>query len=69
MLAALGVGEVGAVVLVDGQAEPAFERAQVVAEDVWVFVEVDGFEGKLAEAFASVGVGGGVGGDAAAAEF
>ena len=41
----------------------------MVAEDVRVFVEVDGLERELAEAFAAVGVGGGVGGDAAAAEF
>ena len=69
MFAALGVREVGAVVLVDGEAEAAFEGAEVVAEDVGVFVEVDGLERELAEAFAAVGVGGGVGGDAAAAEF
>ncbi len=38
MFAALGVGEVGAIVLVDGEAEPAFEAADVVFEEVWVFV-------------------------------
>ena len=38
MLAALGVGEVGAVVLVDGEAEPAFEGADMVFEEVGVFV-------------------------------
>ena len=69
MLLALGVGEVGAVVLVDGEAEAALEGADVVLEEVGVAVEVDGLEGELAEAFAAVGVGGGVGGYAAAAEF
>ena len=69
MLAALGVREIGAVVLVDGEAEPAFERAEVVAEDVGVFVEVDGLEREFAEAFAAVGIRGGVGSYAAAAEF
>lgn len=69
MLAALGVGEVGAIVLVDGEAESAFEGADVILEEVRVFVEVDGFEGELAETFAAVGVGGAGRGDAAAAEF
>lgn len=58
MLAALGMGEVGAIVLVDGEAEPAFEGADVVFEEVRVFVKVDGFERELAETFAPVGVGG-----------
>ena len=38
MLAALSVGEVGAVVLVDGEAETAFEGADMVFEEVRVFV-------------------------------
>ena len=58
MLASLRVGEVGAIVLVDGEAEAAFEGADVVFEEVWVFVEVDGFEGEFAETLSSVGVGG-----------
>ena len=69
MFSALRVREVGAVVLVDGQTEPAFERAEMVPEDVWVLVEIDGFKGELAEPFASVGVGGRVGGDTAASEL
>jgi hypothetical protein len=36
MLAALGVSEVGAIVLMDGQAEAAFEAADVVFEEVRV---------------------------------
>ena len=38
VLAALGVGEVGAIVLVDGEAETAFEGADMVFEEVRVFV-------------------------------
>ena len=38
VFAALGVGEVGAIVLVDGEAETAFEGADVVFEEVGVFV-------------------------------
>lgn len=69
MLAALSVGEVGAVILVDGQAEAAFEGADVVLEEVGVFVQVDGFQGELAQPLASVGVGGGGRGDTSAAEL
>lgn len=57
MLAALRVREVRAIVLVHGQAETAFEAADVVLEEVRVFVEVDGFEGEFAQAFATVCVG------------
>ena len=38
MFAALGVGEVGTIVLVHGEAESAFEAADVVFEEVGVFV-------------------------------
>ena len=38
MLAALRMGQVGAVVLVDGEAETAFEGADMVFEEVRVFV-------------------------------
>ncbi len=69
MLAALGVCKVGAIVLVDGETETAFERANVVFEEVGVFVQIDGFEGEFAETFTSVGVGGRSAGDAATAEF
>lgn len=57
MLAALRVREVRAIVLVHGQAETAFKAADVVLEEVRVFVEVDGFEGEFAQAFATVCVG------------
>lgn len=38
MFAALGVGEVGTVVLMDCEAESAFEAADVVLEEVGVLV-------------------------------
>ena len=69
MFAPLCVCEVGAVVLVDGQAEAAFEAADVVLEEVGVFVEIDRFEGEFAQTFAAVGVCGGGGSDTAAAEL
>jgi len=53
----------------DGKTKAAFERPDVVFEEVGVFVEIDCFEGEFAQAFATVSVGGGGGGDAAAAEF
>ena len=58
MFPTLRVCEIGTIVLVDGKTEPAFERADMVFEEVWVFVEIDGFEGKFAETFAAVSVGG-----------
>ena len=54
MLATLGVGEVGAIVLVDGQTEPTLEGSDVVFEEVGVFVEIDGFEGEFSETLSSV---------------
>ena len=69
VLPPLGVGEVGAVVLMYGEAEPAFKLADVILEEVGVFGEIDGFEGKFAKALAAVGVGCGGRGDASAAEF
>lgn len=51
MFAALSVGEVGAVILVDGEAEAAFEAADVVFEEVGVLVCVgvqDGLVGAAA---------------------
>ena len=69
MFAALRVSQVGAIVLVDCKAKPAFEGANVVFEKVGVFVEVDGFEGEFAEAFAPVCVGAGRGGYSASAEL
>mgnify|MGYP006950202263 CR=1 FL=1 len=41
----------------------------MVLEDIGVFFDVDCFHGELAQPLASVGIGGGFGGDTAAAEF
>lgn len=60
MLATLGVGEIGAIVLMYCETKTAFEGADMILEEVGVFVEIDGFEGEFAEAFSSVGVGGGM---------
>jgi len=57
VLPTLRVRQVGAIVLVDGEAEAALEAADVVLEEVGVLVEVDGFEGELAKSFAAVRVG------------
>ena len=69
MLATLGVGEIGAIILVHRETETAFEGADVILEEVGVLVQVDGFEGEFAESFSSVGVGGGVRCHPSAAEF
>ena len=69
VLAALRVGEVGAVILVDGQTEAALEAADVVLEKVGVFFEVDCFQRELPQTLAAVGVCCGAVGDTAATEF
>jgi hypothetical protein len=69
VLSPLGVREIGAIVLVDRQAKPAFEGADVVFEEVRIFVQIDGLERELAQTFSSVGVGRRGGSYASAAEF
>lgn len=69
VLAALGVREVGAVVLVDGQAESALEAAHVVLEEIRVLVEVDRFQGQFPESLSSVCIGYGLRCDTAATEL
>ena len=54
------MGKIGTIVLVHGQAETAFERSDVVFEEVGVFIEIDGFKGKFAESLAAVSIGAGV---------
>ena len=48
--------KVGAVILVDCETKPAFERADMIFEEIWIFVEVDGFESELPQSFSSVGI-------------
>ena len=69
VLAALRVRQVRAIVLVHRQAQPTLETADVVLEEVGVFVQVDGFQSELAQSFASVCVRGALGGYASASEF
>ena len=47
MLAALGVCEIRAIVLVDGKTKAAFEGADVVFEKIWILVKVDGFKSEF----------------------
>ena len=69
MFAALCVSEIGAIVLVYCEAETALEGADVIFEEVGVFVEIDGFEGEFAESFAAVGVRSGVRCHSSSTEF
>ena len=69
MFATLRVREIGAIVLVDCEAESTFKGADVVFEEVGVFVEVDGFKGEFAQTLATVGVSCGVGCDTTATKF
>lgn len=69
MFAALGVGEVGAIVLVDRQAQTTLEASHMVLEEVGILVEVDRLEGEFAETFATVCIGRGLRCDTAATEF
>lgn len=56
MFAPLRVGKIGAIVLVDCQAETALEAADVVLKEVRVLVEIDRFESELAQALATVSI-------------
>jgi hypothetical protein len=58
MLSALGVGEVGTIILVDGQAESTFEGSNVVLEEVGVFVQVNSLESEFAQTLSSISIGG-----------
>lgn len=69
MFSALGVSEVGPVILMDGKTETALEASDVVFEEVRILCEVDVFERKLAESFSPVCVCGGMRRDSAAAKF
>ena len=58
MLATLCMSEIGAIVLMYCEAETALEGADVVLEEVGVFVKIDRFEGEFAKSFAAVCIGG-----------
>ncbi len=57
MFFALRVGEVGAFIGVQSQAESAFERAEMVAEDVRILGQVYGLQGKFPQTLTAVDVG------------
>lgn len=61
--------QIRTVVLVDGQTQSAFEAADMVLEEVGVFVKVDRLQRELAQALAPVCVRRRLRGDAAAAKF
>ena len=69
MLFALGMGEVGAVILVDCETETALETSDVILEEVGILIKVNVFQGKLAQTLATVSVGRGAVGDTTATEF
>jgi hypothetical protein len=54
---------------VNSQAKTALEAADMVLEEVRVFVQVNGLKRKLAQTLPSVSVGSGGAGNTAAAEF
>lgn len=56
MLSALSMREVGTIILVNREAETAFERSDVILEEVGVFVEIDGFKGEFAQSLSSISV-------------
>eukprot|EP00624_Nannochloropsis_granulata_P005024 evm.model.NODE_35542_length_20336_cov_24.742279.3 len=53
----LGVGQVIPFIVVEGQAQFALVRAQVVAHKIGIFIQVDGLQSQLPQAFPAVGVG------------
>jgi len=50
--------EVRAVILVYRKAQATLEASNMVLKEVWVLVEVDCLERKLAQALSSIGIGG-----------
>lgn len=66
MLLALRVGQVAALVVVQGQTEFAFVGAEVVLHEVRILVQVDCLQGQLPQPFPAIAVRLGPGGDATA---
>ena len=69
MLSPLRVCEIGAIILVYSEAETAFEGANMIFEEVGVFVEVDGFEREFSQSLSPVCIRAGIGCYAATTEF
>ena len=47
MLSALGVREIGAIVLVNGKAEPTLEGSDMIFKEVRILIKVNRFECKF----------------------
>ena len=56
MLATLGMREVGPVILVNCKTETTFEGANVVLEEVGIFVEIDGLKSKFPKSFSAISI-------------
>ena len=69
MFSSLGVSEVGAVILVDCETQTTLEGADMIFEEVGVFVEVDGLKSEFPESFSTICVGSGMGRNASATEL
>ena len=52
------MSEIGAIVLMNCEAETALEGSDVIFEEVRVFVEINCFKCKLSKTFAPIGIGG-----------
>lgn len=69
VLTALGMSEIRAIVLMNGQTETALEASNVVLEEVGIFIEIDRLESKLAQTLTTVSVRRGLRCDTTATEF
>lgn len=47
MLSTLGMSKIGSIVLMHREAEATFEGTNMVLEEIWVFVKVDGLQSQL----------------------
>ena len=63
------MSKIGAIVLMNGETKSAFEGANMVFEEIRIFVEVDCFESELPKTLSAVGICAGEGCDASTAEF
>ena len=52
----LSMREIRAIVLVDGKTKPAFERADMIFEEIRIFIKVNGFERKLSQSLPPIGI-------------
>lgn len=69
MLSTLGVCQIRPVILVNCQTQAALEAADMVLEEVWILVEVDGLQRELSKTLTTVCIGGGSGSYTAAAKL